>query len=202
MKKKEQINDKEDILETETKSKNEEAKWYIVQTYSGYENSVREDLLKLANSGLPISKFIFEVICPKEKYFKIKSDGTKQEKERKMFSGYVFVKMIITEHTWFVVRNLPQVTNFLGSIKGNNAKPVPLNDSEIKPILIKIGLIKKPSYEHLINKKVEITGGSFVGKIGTVSFIDSSKNIMVVEVDLFGRNTPIEISLSSFKEIT
>lgn len=153
MKNKEYINHKEDFSNENSQS-NIEAKWYIIQTYSGYENSVKEDLLKLVNSsGSQMSNLIFEVICPKEKYFKIKSDGTKQEKERKMFSGYVFIKMILTDYSWFIVGNLPKVTNFLGSSKGSNSKPVPLHDSEIKPILIKTGIIEKPSYDHLINKK-------------------------------------------------
>lgn len=194
------INSKENISKDITQS-NEEAKWYIIQTYSGYENSVREDLLKLVNSNIRLSNLIFEVICPKEKYFKVKADGLKQEKERKMFSGYVFIKMIMTDYSWFIVRNLKKVTNFLGSTKKTNTKPTPLSEKEIKPILIKIGAIAKPTYNHLINKKVEITHGSFVGKKGTVVQIDSTKNSMIVEIDLFGRNTPIEISLSSFKEI-
>ncbi|MEZ0180458.1 transcription termination/antitermination protein NusG ['Camptotheca acuminata' phytoplasma] len=202
MKNKEKKNIKEEqksedkIVEFDNKPR-----WYIVQTYSGYENSVREDLLKLMNIGSKMSNLIFDVIYPKEKYFKIKADGSKQEKERKMFSGYVFVKMIVTDYSWFVVRNLPKVTGFLGYTKGNESKPVPLRESEIKPILIQMGIIKKPDYNHLINKRVEIIRGSFVGKQGIVSFIDNSKNILVVEIDLFGRNTPIEISFSSFKEI-
>ncbi|WP_341266436.1 transcription termination/antitermination protein NusG [Candidatus Phytoplasma fraxini] len=200
MKKKEYINHKESL--DETLQSNIEPKWYIIQTYSGYENSVKEDLLKLVNSsGSQMSHLIFEVICPKEKYVKIKADGTKQEKERKMFSGYVFIKMILNDYSWFIVNNLPKVTNFLGSSKGSNSMPVPLHDSEINPILIKTGFIEKPSYDHLINKKVEIINGSFAGKRGLVSFIDDTKNLMIVEIDLFGRNTPIEISLSSFKEI-
>ncbi|TVY12300.1 transcription antiterminator [Candidatus Phytoplasma pini] len=177
-------------------------KWYIIQTYSGYENSVKEDLLKLSNNKVDVANLIFEVICPKEKYFRIKNDGSKEKKEKKMFSGYVFVKMIITDHSWFVVRNLPKVTGFLGSIKGgSNSKPVPLSESEIKPILIKMGLITKPNYEYLINKKVQITNGSFSGQIGLVSFIEPNKDRIIVEIDLFGRNTPIEISFSSFKEV-
>ncbi|MDV3195984.1 MAG: transcription termination/antitermination protein NusG [Candidatus Phytoplasma stylosanthis] len=192
-------NSEEQLLKSDQIS-HEQAEWYIIQTYSGYESSVKEDLLKLMNSSSKISKLIFEVILPKEKYFKIKSDGTKQEKERKMFSGYVFVKMIVTDYSWFVVRNLPKVTGFLGSSKGSHAKPVPLRENEIRPILIQIGIIKKPNYNHLMKKKVEITQGSFLGKQGIVTFVDHSKNILIVEIDLFGRNTPIEIPFSSFKE--
>ncbi|KXT29043.1 transcription termination/antitermination factor NusG [Candidatus Phytoplasma oryzae] len=182
----------------------EEPKWYIIQTYSGYENSVQEDLLKLTHSKTKISKLIFEVICPKEKYFKIRADGTKQEKEKKMFSGYVFVKMIVNDYSWFVVKNIPKVTNFLGSIRGNNndsRRPVPLSNNEIQPILIKIGLETKKNYDYLINKKVEIINGSFSGQVGNVSYLDYNQNKLIVEIDLFGRTTPIEISFSDFKEI-
>ncbi|MDV3198211.1 MAG: transcription termination/antitermination protein NusG [Vigna little leaf phytoplasma] len=193
---------KKNVSQIDSKKSNiDEAKWYVIQTYSGYENSVREDLLKIANKGDNFSKFIFDVICPKEQYFKLKSDGSKQKKEKKMFSGYVFVKMIVTDYSWFVVRNLPKVTGFLGSIKKSNTMPIPLSENEIKPILIKSGLITKPNYNYLINKQVEITNGSFSGQKGKVILIDNNQDKMIVEIDLFGRLTPIEISFTSFKEV-
>jgi transcriptional antiterminator NusG len=176
--------------------------WYIIETYSGCEKSVKEDLLKLTHSTTEISKLIFEVIFPKEKYFKIKADGTKKEKEKKMFSDYIFIKMIMNNYSWFIVRNIPKIKGFLGSIKGiNNSKPTPLNENEIKPILIKMGLMTKKNYDYLINKKVEIINGSFVGQKGKVSFLDYNQDKLIVEIDLFGRTTPIEISFSDFKEI-
>ncbi|MFR0367823.1 transcription termination/antitermination protein NusG [Candidatus Phytoplasma palmae] len=199
--KKKIINEFEENKKITNSENNQKPKWYIIQTYSGYENSVKEDLLKLANSGVGVSNLIFQVICPKEKYFKFKADGSKQEKEKKMFSGYIFIKMIVTEQSWFVVRNIPKVTGFLGSIKGSDAKPVPLSEKEINPILIKMGIIKKPNYDHLINKRVEITHGSFAGQKGKVAFVEHSKDKIIVEIDLFGRNTPIEISFACFKEI-
>ncbi|QTX02853.1 transcription termination/antitermination factor [Candidatus Phytoplasma luffae] len=199
MKKKEE---NENLINEDSLQLEKQAKWYIIQTYSGYDNSVKEDLLKLMNSSSKMSRLIFEVVYPQEKYFKIKADGTKKEKERKMFSGYVFVKMIVTDYSWFVVRNLPKVTGFLGSSsKGSNVRPVPLRDSEIKPILVKMGIVKKTDYNHLINKKIEITSGSFVGKQGVVTFVDNNQSILVVEIDLFGRNTPVQIPFTSYKEI-
>ncbi|WBL31282.1 transcription termination/antitermination protein NusG [Candidatus Phytoplasma sacchari] len=193
-------NKKKDEIELEDQEK--EPKWYIIQTYSGYENSVQKDLLKLTNSKTKISKFIFDVICPHEKYFKIKSDGTKKEKEKKMFSGYVFVKMIVNNYSWFVVRNIPKVTNFLGSVRGSiDSRPVPVSKSEIEKILFKIGLENKKDYSYLINKKVEIINGSFSGQKGKVKHLDYNQNKLVLDIDLFGRTTSIEISFSDFKEI-
>lgn len=198
---KEQLINKNTLKENIKNQTINEAKWYIIQTYSGYENSVKEDLLKIINKEDGISDLILEAICPKEQYFKIKADGSKQKKERKMFSGYVFVKMIVTDHSWFVVRNLPKVTGFLGSIKKSNAMPIPLSENEIKPILIRAGILSKPNYNYLLHKIVEITTGSFAGQKGKVSFIDHNQDKMIVEIDLFGRTTPIEISFNSFKEV-
>ncbi|WCA22336.1 transcription termination/antitermination protein NusG [Candidatus Phytoplasma oryzae] len=180
----------------------EEPKWYIIQTYSGYENSVQKDLLKLTHSKTKISKFIFEVVCPQEKYFKIKADGSKKEKEKKIFSGYIFVKMIVNNYSWFVVRNIPKVTNFLGSIRGSNdSRPVPMSNNEIEPILNKAGIKTQKNYDHLINKQVEITKKSLSGQKGLVTYLDYNQNKLIVEIDLFGRTTPIKISFSEFKEI-
>ncbi|MFB5029588.1 MAG: Transcription termination/antitermination protein NusG [Candidatus Phytoplasma pruni] len=183
------------------KNNDNEAKWYIIQTYSGYENSVKEDLLRIADSGVGISSLILDALCPKETYYKTKADGTKQTREKKIYSGYVFVKMVVTDHSWFVVRNIPKVTGFLGSIRGGGSKPVPLSDNEIRPILLKMGIIAKPNYDYLIGKQVEITNGSFAGQTGKVSFVDHNQDKIIVEIDLFGRATPIEISFDSFKVI-
>ncbi|MDV3141909.1 MAG: transcription termination/antitermination protein NusG [Candidatus Phytoplasma australasiaticum] len=179
-----------------------QSKWYILQTQSGYEKVVQQDLLKIANSGIGISSLIHEVICPTEKHIKIKADGTKQEIEKKIYIGYIFIKMIMTNQSWFIVRNIPKVTGFLGSIKKEKgSKPIPLSESEINPILLKMGIISKPNYDHLINKQVQIINGSFTGQVGRVSLVDYERDKVMVEIDLFGRATPIEISFSSFKEI-
>ncbi|KAB8122001.1 MAG: transcription termination/antitermination factor [Candidatus Phytoplasma cynodontis] len=194
--------DDKDEIDLDKKAEQEEPKWYIIQTYSGYENSVKKDLLKLTNSKTKISKFIFDAICPQKKYFKIKADGTKQEKEKKMFSGYVFIKMIVTNYSWFVVRNIPKVTNFLGSIRGSSdSRPVPVSKNEMDHILMEIGLETQKKYDYLINKKVEIINGSFAGQKGKVTYLDYNQNKLIVEIDLFGRTTPIEISFYDFKEL-
>ncbi|CCV64858.1 Transcription antitermination protein NusG [Alteracholeplasma palmae J233] len=174
-------------------------RWYIIQTYSGYEKSVRQDLLRRVES-MGMSDYIFNVVVPEEKYIEKKADGKEKEKVRQMYPGYVFVEMIVTDEAWFVVRNTPRVTGFLGS-SGGGTKPVPLTEEEIKPILLKIGAISKPNYERLLGKTVEIISGPFAGQKGEVSSIDHDQEKMTVDVDLFGRATPTEISFEDFKEM-
>jgi transcriptional antiterminator NusG len=175
-------------------------KWYIAQTYSGYENVVKDDLLRRVES-IGIGYLVSNVLSPKEEYYEIRLDGKKVKKERKMYPGYVFIQMMITDRSWFVVRNTPRITGFLGS-SGIGSKPVPLSDNEIKPVLLKMGIINKPDYKNFIGKKIEIISGSFASQIGQVSSIDNDREKMIVEVDLFGRATPVEISFNDFKEIS
>ncbi|ABC65583.1 Transcription antitermination protein NusG [Candidatus Phytoplasma asteris] len=174
-------------------------KWYIAQTYSGYENVVKDDLLRRVES-IGIGDLVSNVLSPKEEYYETRLDGKKVKKERKMYPGYVFIQMMITDRSWFVVRNTPRITGFLGS-SGMGSKPVPLSENEINPVLLKMGIINKPDYKKFIGKKVEIISGSFVGQIGQVSSIDADREKMILEVDLFGRATPVEISFNDFKEI-
>ncbi|MDV3198033.1 MAG: transcription termination/antitermination protein NusG, partial [Candidatus Phytoplasma australasiaticum] len=122
--------------------------------------------------------------------------------EKKIYIGYIFIKMSMTNQSWFIVRNIPKVTGFLGSIKKEKgSKPIPLSESEINPILLKMGIISKPHYDHLINKQGQIINGSFAGQVGRVSLVDYERDKVMVEIDLFGRATPIEISFSSVKEM-
>ncbi|WP_349402139.1 transcription antitermination protein NusG [Candidatus Phytoplasma solani] len=174
-------------------------KWYIAQTYSGYENVVKQDLLRRVES-IGISDLVSNVLSPKEIYYETRADGKKTAKERKLYPGYVFIEMIITDRSWFVVKNTPRITGFLGS-SGMSSKPVPLSEKEINPVLFKMGIMNKPNYDHLIGKKIEIISGSFVYQQGQVSIIDNDREKMIVEVDLFGRSTPVEISFNDFKEI-
>ena len=174
-------------------------RWYIIQTYSGFENAVRQDLMSRVES-LGMSDYIFNAIVPEEKYIEKKADGKEKEKVRQLYPGYVFVEMVVTDESWFVVRNTPRVTGFLGS-SGGGAKPVPLTEEEIRPILMKIGAISKPNYDRLIGKTVEIIAGPFAGQRGEVSFVDNDQEKIVVDVDLFGRATPTEVSFTDFKEL-
>lgn len=180
-------------------SKEAKLRWYIVQTYSGFENAVKQDLERRIES-MGMSDLIFKVIVPEEKYIEKTKDGKDKEKIRQLYPGYVFVEMIVTDESWFVVRNTPRVTGFLGS-SGGGTKPVPLQDDEIKPILLKVGVLAKPNYSYLIGKQVEIISGAFEGRIGEVSHVDNDQEKITVDVDLFGRATPTEIDFTQFKEL-
>ncbi|CAM12004.1 Transcription antitermination protein [Candidatus Phytoplasma australiense] len=175
-------------------------RWYIAQTYLGYENTVKQDLLRRVES-LGIGELISNVLSPRETYYETRADGKKTSKERNLYPGYVFIEMIITDHSWFVVKNTPRITGFLGS-SGMSSKPIPLSEKEINPVLFKMGIMSKPNYDHLIGKKVEIISGSLANQQAKVSIIDNDREKIIVEVDLFGRTVPVEISFSDFKEIS
>lgn len=172
-------------------------RWYIIQTYSGYENSVKDDLMRRVDS-MGMNDFIFSVVVPEETIIEKKEKGKEKEKIKQLYPGYVFVEMIVTDESWFVVRNTPRVTGFLGS-SGGGTKPVPLAPEEIKQILLKIGVISKPKYDHFIEKEVEILSGPYQGLKGVVSGVDNDQAKLVVEIDLFGRATPTEVSAHEVK---
>lgn len=174
-------------------------RWYIVQTYSGYENSVKKDLERRIDS-MGMNDFIFQIIVPEETIIERKADGTDKEKIKQMYPGYVFVEMIVSDESWFVVRNTPRVTGFLGS-SGGGTKPVPLEDGEMDDILYKSGLKTKPTFEHLMGKTVEIVAGPYEGQQGTVSFVNSEQELIIVDIDFFGRPTPTELGVDDVKEI-
>ncbi|MCF7932456.1 MAG: transcription termination/antitermination protein NusG [Acholeplasmataceae bacterium] len=174
-------------------------RWYVIQTYSGYENAVKVDLLRRVES-MGMSDFIFRVIVPEETVIEKKADGKEKEKVKQLFPGYVFVEMVVTDESWFVVRNTPRVTGFLGS-SGGGTKPVPLAPDEINQILLKVGIISKPTYNHLIGKKVEILSGPYANLKGKVSDVDNDQEKVVVEIDLFGRATPTEVDAHEVNEL-
>jgi len=174
-------------------------RWYIIQTYSGYENAVKEDLERRVES-MGMSDFIFRVIVPEETVIEKKADGKEKEKVKQLFPGYVFVEMIVTDESWFVVRNTPRVTGFLGS-SGGGTKPVPLAKDEINQILLKVGIISKPTYNHLLGKTIEVISGTWQGLKGVVVDVDNDQEKLTVDLDLFGRATPTEFDALDVKEI-
>lgn len=177
----------------------QKVRWYIIQTYSGYENAVKLDLERRVES-MGMSDYIFRIVVPEETVIEKKADGKEKEKVKQLFPGYVFVEMIVTDESWFVVRNTPRVTGFLGS-SGGGTKPVPLQPDEINQILLKVGIIQKPTYDHLIGKKVEIIAGAYVGLKGEVESVDNDQEKVVVDIDLFGRATPTELDANEVKEV-
>ncbi|MCR3905997.1 MAG: transcription termination/antitermination protein NusG [Tenericutes bacterium] len=174
-------------------------RWYIIQTYSGYENAVKSDLERRVES-MGMSDFIFRIIVPEETVIEKKADGKEKEKVKQLFPGYVFVEMIVTDESWFVVRNTPRVTGFLGS-SGGGTKPVPLAPDEINQILLKIGVMSKPTYNHLLGKMVEVTEGPWAGRQGEVVQVDNDQEKVVVDLDVFGRATPTEFDATDIKEV-
>ncbi len=171
-------------------------RWYIVQTYSGYENSVKTDL-EARIQTLGQQETIFNVLIPEEEYVELKKDGTPVTKLRKMFPSYIFVEMIITDKSWFIVRNTPKVTGFLGS-SGQGAKPIPLPEEEINTILRNIGQLDTPEFGVVVGDTVKIITGMFKDKIAEVSAISEEKETVTVLLEVFGRNTPTELS---FKDV-
>lgn len=177
----------------------QKVRWYIIQTYSGYENAVKLDLERRVES-MGMSDFIYRVIVPEETVIEKKADGKEKEKVKQLFPGYVFVEMIVTDESWFVVRNTPRVTGFLGS-SGGGTKPVPLAPDEINQILLKVGIMSKPTYDHLLGKMVEIVEGAMKGMKGKVVDVDNDQEKVVVEIDMFGRAVPSDYKVIEVKEM-
>lgn len=168
--------------------------WYVVNTYSGHENKVKEKLEMRAES-MDMQDFIFRVIIPEQKEIEIK-DGQQKEKVKKMFPGYILVEMIMSDEAWYVVRNTPGVTGFIGS-SGKGAKPTPLQPYEVDNILRNMGISRLDVNKELeVGTKVRIVAGAFNGMYGTVETIDMDNQLLTLSVDLFGQETSVEAELS------
>ena len=167
----------------------EQRLWYVVNTYSGWENKVKEKL-EMRSKSMDMKDYIFQVIVP-EQYEVLVQDGVRKERSRKLFPGYVLIEMIMTNEAWYIVRNTPGVTGFIGS-SGKGAKPIPLQPDEVDKI---IGNRLTTTYKSLkIGNKVTIKGGPFKGMSGII--VSRNDDIITVEVDLFGQDTPIELSIN------
>ena len=168
-----------------------EKQWYVVTTYSGHEESVKEKL-EMRTESMGMQDHIFRVIIPETTEIEIK-DGVKKEKKKKMFPSYVLVEMIMSDEAWYIVRNTPGVTGFIGS-SGKGAKPTPLLPQEIDHILVQMGMSRMDIESELAaNDKVIIVDGPFKGMEGTVSTIDLENNRITVMIDLFGQETSVEV---------
>lgn len=176
-----------------------EKRWYVVQTYAGYENKVMANLLKRIET-MNMQEKIFRVLIPEEKEVKIK-DGVRKEKLKKTFPGYVLLEMIDTDDSWYTVRNTPGVTGFLGS-SGKGTRPVPLPQEEIDPILKKMGVVNtEVTIDIELGQRVLVAAGPFAGQVGTVDSIDAEQGKVNVLVDLFGRETPVELEITQICEV-
>lgn len=165
----------------------DEAKWYVVHTYSGYENKVKSNLEKTVEN-LNLQELIKEIRVPTETVVEIGSDNKSKEVERKIFPGYVIVKMILTDESWYAVRNIRGCTGFVGP----SSKPVPLTDEEV----MNLGIDKREvEVAYAVGDSVNIIDGPLEGFVGIVEEMDTSKNHIRVTVSMFGRETPVDLEL-------
>ena len=166
--------------------------WYIVQTYSGYENKVKTSLDQRVKT-MDMGNKIFQVIIPTEEEIEIK-DGQRKTVSRKLFPGYIFVQMVMSDDSWYVVRNTPAVTGFAGATADDRAKPTPLADAEVDQILKQMTSDKpRVNVGFQIGESVLVTDGPFSDMIGVVDSIDVEKGRVRVLVSMFGRETPVEL---------
>ena len=171
-----------------------EKEWYVVNTYSGHENKVKEKLLMRANT-MGMEDYIFRVVVPEQKEIEIK-DGVQKEKIKKMFPGYILVEMVMTDEAWFIVRNTPGVTGFIGS-SGKGAKPFPLTPQEVDRILGSMGMSRLEIGNELEEgTPVKVINGPFANMFGKVKSIDMATQTVEVIIDLFGQETVVELGLT------
>ena len=167
--------------------------WYVVNTYSGHENKVKEKL-EARTESMGMQDYIFRVIVPETTEVEVK-DGVKKEKVRKMFPGYVLIEMIMSDEAWYVVRNTPGVTGFIGS-SGKGAKPIPLSPEEVKKFIADEEEMTKPINSNVeVGDTVTIIDGPFKGMYGKIESEDKENEKLTVLIDLFGQETPVEVDL-------
>ncbi len=169
-----------------------EPRWYVVHTYSGYENKVKTDLEKTVKNR-ELEDYFFDIVVPMEEQIEIK-DGKRKANLKKVFPGYVLIKMIVTEQTWYIVRNTRGVTGFVGS----GTDPIPLTDEEIRAMGFEEASI---NVDYDINDSVQILNGPFKDSIGTVQKIDKEKHKVKVLISMFGRETPVELEFSQIQKV-
>lgn len=176
-----------------------EKNWYVVHTYSGYENKVKANLEKRVET-MGMQDKIFRVVIPEEEETDIK-DGKKKTVMRKTFPGYVLVELIMTDDSWYVVRNTPGVTGFIGS-SGGGAKPTPLLPEEVEFILKQMGMKEQRiDVDFAVGESVTVLEGPFAHFEGKVEEIELDKGTVTVTVDMFGRETRMELSFDQVEKM-
>ena len=173
-----------------------ETNWYVVHTYSGYENKVKANIEKTIENR-HLEDQILEVRVPLEEVIEVKN-GTKKQGQRKMFPGYVLLNMVMNDDTWYVVRNTRGVTGFVGP----GSKPVPLTETEMAAL----GLADESKPADVIidleeGDAVVVTGGAWADTTGVIQGINKAKQVVTINVELFGRDTPVELSFSEVKKM-
>ena len=177
----------------ETKEVSAEARWYVVHTYSGYENKVKANIEKtVENRGMQDQ--IFEISVPLQDVVETMKDGQKKTVQRKVFPGYVLLNMIMNDETWYVVRNTRGVTSFVGP----GSKPVPLTDAEVRAMGIG-GQVENLDVE--IGESVRVATGPFAESVGQIIEINPHKKTLVVSLSIFGRETPVELDFAQIDKL-
>jgi len=170
----------------------EEAKWYVVHTYSGYENKVKANIEKIVENR-KMQDYIFDIVVPMEEQIEIK-DGKKKATLKKVFPGYVLVKMVMTDESWYVVRNTRGVTGFVGP----GSKPVPLSDDEVRMMGVEQ---VETVVDYEVGDSVRVIDGPLESFIGTVEEISHDKKKVRVMVSMFGRETPVELDFTQIVKL-
>jgi len=174
----------------------QEKNWYVIHTYSGYEDAVAKNLKQRIES-LSMEDKIFNVIVPKEKKIKIKN-GKRKTVEEKIYPGYVLVQMVVTDESWYVVRNTPRVTGFLGA----GTTPIPVSPADMDDLMKRME-VGEPEFtiDFEIGANVKVIDGPFKGFEGKVSEIDKERGKIKVLVNMFGRDTPVELDSLQIKKL-
>ncbi len=170
-----------------------EANWYVVHTYSGYENKVKANIEKTIENR-HLEDEILEVRVPMQDVVEVKN-GAKKQVSKKMFPGYVLLNMVMNDDTWYVVRNTRGVTGFVGP----GSKPVPLTEAEMKPLGIKKA--EDVVVDFAEGDTITVTGGVWKDTVGVIQAMNLHKQVVIINVDLFGRETPVEISFTEVKKM-
>ncbi|AST94029.1 transcription termination/antitermination protein NusG [Sutcliffiella cohnii] len=176
-----------------------EKNWYVVHTYSGYENKVKANLEKRVES-MNMQDKIFRVVVPEEEETELKN-GKKKVAKKKVFPGYVLVEIVMTDDSWYVVRNTPGVTGFVGSA-GSGSKPTPLLPEEVNSILKRMGMQEKQlDVDFELKETVKVKEGPFANFTGFIDEMDKEKHKVKVLVNMFGRETPVELDFSQIEKL-
>ena len=173
--------------------------WYVVNTYSGHENIVKENL-DMRASTMGMEDYIYRVVVPEQVEIETNKDGSEKQKVKKMFPGYIIVEMVMTDEAWFIVRNTPGVTGFIGS-SGKGAKPFPLTPAEVDKILGSMGISRLDIGNDLnIDDMVKVVNGPFNNMYGKIKSIDMENQKLEVALDLFGQETIVELGLTEIEK--
>ena len=173
-------------------------RWYVVHAYSGMEKAVERNLRERIDRAGMQDQF-GRILVPTEEVVEVKN-GKKSVTERRFFPGYVLVEMVMTDQSWYVVRNTPGVTGFVGS-HGAGSKPAPLLDEEIQTILRSVGMTRNADFDAEVGDTITITEGAFAGQVGKITEIDSEKMKLHAMIDVFGRETDAELSFDQVERL-